>query len=63
MKVELLRCPHGIEGLSIGNIRITSLKHCGRWDVVGEYEINPIETIRVIEDEMENEERAALEGK
>jgi hypothetical protein len=61
MKVELLRCPHGTEALSIGDVRVTPIKHCGRWNVVKTYEINPIETIRVIEDAMEDEDRRAVE--
>lgn len=33
-RIELVRCPHGIESLCIGNIRITGPKCCGQWTTV-----------------------------
>lgn len=52
IKVDLLRCPHGVEALSIADTRISSEKHCGKWNLVRFFRIDGIETIRIIRHEM-----------
>ena len=60
--LELLRCPHGTEAIAIGNTRVTTGKHCGRWDVIKTYQIDGLGAIRAIEEAIEDEERNEGKG-
>lgn len=60
--LELLACPHGMRAVAIGpdsdrSVRVTSGKHCGRWEQVASWYIDGEETIRVIEDAMEDSQK------